>query len=107
LASIVAHAISTHILPIIDFGIDYHTGGASRTNYPQLRIQPGNPVARELATHFAAPLLFDSALIEGSLRKAAIDLGKTILVYEGGESLRFDQFAITEGVAGAQRVLKA
>lgn len=32
-------------------------------------------------------------------------MGKSILVYEGGESLRFDELAISEAVKGTERVM--
>src|SRR5688572_29659329 len=41
LASRVAHRFTKEILPYIDYGIDFHTGGASRTNYPQVRCLMG------------------------------------------------------------------
>src|SRR5687767_9270363 len=37
LASRVAHMIMSDIIPQIDYGIDYHTGGASRANFSQIR----------------------------------------------------------------------
>lgn len=36
LAHLVAFTITNQILPAVDFGFDFHTGGASRTNYPQV-----------------------------------------------------------------------
>src|SRR5262249_45557779 len=38
--------------------------------------------------------------------QSAAKLGKHIIVFEGGESLRFDQFAIEEGIQGTQRLMK-
>lgn len=37
LASRVAHYLMQDIIPKIDYGVDFHTGGADRTNYPQVR----------------------------------------------------------------------
>jgi hypothetical protein len=44
---------------------------------------------------------------DGSLRQAARDRGATSLLYEGGENLRFDDYAIDAGVVGVRRVLAA
>ena len=33
-------------------------------------------------------------------------MGKTIVVYEGGEALRFDEFSIEEAIRGVRRLLK-
>lgn len=106
LASYVAYTITNKILPLIDFGIDFHTGGASRTNYPQIRLAPEDERAHEIATAFGAPFTLYSNLIKSSLREQAWSMGKSMLVYEGGEALRFDDFAINEAVRGIQRVLK-
>lgn len=107
LAGIVAHTLTDQILPYIDFGIDFHTGGASRSNYPQIRFDPSSEKARELSEQFNAPLMFASPLIDGSLRFEAARNKTPILVFEGGESMRFDQFAISEGIRGAMMVLKS
>ncbi|GCD79114.1 succinylglutamate desuccinylase/aspartoacylase family protein [Schleiferia thermophila] len=106
LASIVASIISRKILPLIDYGIDFHTGGASRTNFPQIRYDRRDPVAAELSKAFNAPYTIYSSVIDGSLRSTASQMNKSIIVYEGGESMRFDQFAIEEGLKGIRRVLK-
>lgn len=106
LASIVASIISRKILPIIDFGIDFHTGGASRTNYPQIRYDKRDLKGAELAKAFNAPFTLYSSVIDGSLRATAAQMDKTIVVYEGGESMRFDMLAIEEGLKGIRRVLK-
>ena len=106
LASRVAHLMTRMILPEIDFGIDFHTGGASRTNYPQIRFEEGNSEAEELAKIFAAPFTLSSSLIKGSFRETAKDLGKPVIVFEGGETLRLDPKTVDEGLAGVKRVLQ-
>jgi predicted deacylase len=59
-----------------------------------------------LAKAFAPPVILHSGLIDKSFRKAAYKKGKHILVYETGESLRFDQNGIQEGINGTLRLLK-
>ena len=105
LASRVAAALTKKVLPLIDFGVDFHTGGSSRYNYPQIRYSKGNKKAEELAGYFAAPYLIRQPNIAKTLRKVAADQKKPIIVYEGGESLRFDGFSIERGIAGLKRVL--
>jgi predicted deacylase len=105
LASIVAWNITHHLLPLIDFGIDFHTGGASRTNHPQLRFAKGDELGETVARAFRAPFLLQSGLIQGSLRAAAQELGKSVVVFEGGESLRLDEYSIKTGIQGIKNVL--
>lgn len=106
LASRVAYTLTKQILPLVDFGIDYHTGGGSRFNYPQIRFGKTNKKARELAKAFSAPFMIEKPYIVKSLRKVAKDMKKPIIVYEGGESVRIDGYSISKGLDGLQRVLK-
>ncbi|HEU5291011.1 MAG TPA: succinylglutamate desuccinylase/aspartoacylase family protein [Cyclobacteriaceae bacterium] len=106
LASRVAYNLTHQIIPFIDFGIDFHTGGAMRTNYPQVRAMLNNEKNQELANAFNAPFTIDSPFRPNSLRKEASKKGKNIIVYESGESLRFDQQGIEEGISGALRLMK-
>jgi len=106
LASRVAYYLTKNIIPLIDYGIDFHTGGADRTNYPQIRCLMKDEVNTELANVFKARFILDSKFRPKSFRQTASKYGKRILVYEGGESSRFDEFAIKEGMAGALRIMK-
>ncbi|REL38198.1 succinylglutamate desuccinylase [Rhodohalobacter sp. SW132] len=105
LAMLVAHTIVKEIIPIIDYGIDFHTGGASRANYPQIRCVFDLKDDLKLAKAFAPPVILHSGLIDKSFRKAASKKGKQILVYETGESMRFDEDGIAIAIRGTQRFL--
>lgn len=106
LASRVADYLMKDVIPQIDFGVDFHTGGGERTNYPQTRCVMKDPENMEMAKAFYSPFALDSPYRSNSLRWAAAKHGKRILVYEGGESSRFDDFAIGEGINGTLRLLK-
>lgn len=106
LASRVAYHITNEILPSIDYGIDFHTGGAMRTNYPQVRCVMAEKKNVELAEAFCAPFTLDAPFRPHSLRQTAAKKGKNIIVYEGGESIRFDSQAIEEGINGTLRLMK-
>ena len=106
LARLLAYTLMKEIIPQVDCGIDFHTGGASRANYPQIRCSFNLSDAKELAKAFNAPVTLHSTLIAKSFRSAAHKKGKPILVYEAGESLRFDTDAIQVGVDGTLRLMK-
>jgi uncharacterized protein len=106
LAKLVAYTIMNEVIPIIDYGVDFHTGGASRSNYPQVRCVFDIEKNMEMALAFAPPVILHSPLIDKSFRKAAYRKGKHILVYETGESLRLDELGIQEGINGAIRLMK-
>ncbi len=105
LASRIAYHYTQQILPQIDFGIDLHTGGSQRHNFPQVRFTEDDTQSKKLAELFNAPFSFAASLIKGSFRKAANKMGKSILVYEAGESMRFDETAIQLGIEGVKKVL--
>lgn len=107
LGSRIAHDMMKHIIPLIDFGVDFHTGGAKISNSPQIRCVFEFPENVKLAEKFSAPLIIDSSYREGTFRKEAAKKQKPILVYEGGESMRFDYTAINEGVNGCLRLMKS
>ena len=106
LASRVAYNVMKNVVPFIDYGIDFHTGGAMRTNYPQVRAVLADKKNAELASAFGAPFTIDAPFRPNSLRKEAAKRKKNIIVYEGGESLRFDLHAIEEGIGGTLRLMK-
>jgi predicted deacylase len=105
LARLVAYTLMNEILPQIDYGIDYHTGGDARANYPQIRCSFKIEENLKLAKWFAPPFIINSSFIEKSFRKAAHKEGKHIIVFETGESSRYDEFGIKEAIAGTQRLM--
>ncbi|MDX1685771.1 MAG: succinylglutamate desuccinylase/aspartoacylase family protein [Saprospiraceae bacterium] len=106
LASRVAKTFSKKVLPHVDFGLDYHTGGGPRYNYPQIRYTKNDKGAEEIARMFAAPFVMEKGVIRGSLRKHAKENNVPIAVYEGGEALRFDGHSIEIGLQGMRRVME-
>ncbi|MEO9871538.1 succinylglutamate desuccinylase/aspartoacylase family protein [Ekhidna sp.] len=106
LASQIAFHFRNEILPLIDFGLDFHTGGSRINNFPQIRGQMDVAENLKLAEAFGAKYIIHSPFREKSLRKEAAKRGKHILVYEAGESQRLRKNSIDEGVNGALRVMK-
>ncbi len=106
LASRVARLLTKKILPHVDIALDFHTGGASRYNYPQVRYSKIDEKAKELAKVFAAPFLIQKGVIPKSFRKTANEMGIPVLVYEAGESVRLCGYSIESGFNGVQRILK-
>ncbi len=102
----IAYDLMKYIVPLIDFGVDFHTGGAKISNSPQIRCVFEFSENVSLAEKFSPPLIIDSSYREGTFRKEAAKKGKPILVYEGGESMRLDYSAINEGVNGCLRLMK-
>jgi len=106
LASRLAHIFMTEVVLKSDIGIDLHSAAIHRTNLPQIRVTPSKPETMKLAEAFGAPLTITSKLRSGSLRESAQNQGVDILLYEAGEGLRFDEFAVRAGVSGILRVMQ-
>jgi uncharacterized protein len=106
LANRLAWILIKKIIPHIDFGVDFHTGGNRVSNFPQVRCLLDNPLNLQMAEAFGSPFTVNSPLIDKSFRKEAARLGKTIIVFEGGESLRLDDRSINEGIMGVYRLMQ-
>jgi uncharacterized protein len=107
LASRLAHTLMNEIVIKCNCGIDLHTGAIHRPNLPQVRVNLDAEGSENLGKAFNVPVVLDSKLRDGSLREAASNLGIPVLVYEGGEALRFNDLAAKTGVRGIRRVMES
>ncbi|WP_372641986.1 succinylglutamate desuccinylase/aspartoacylase family protein [Ancylomarina sp.] len=106
LASQFAYKFTKEIAPLVDYVLDFHTGGSSRENYPNVRCDFKNEKNLNLAKIFGAKFIIDSNYISKSIRDLMNKMGKTILLFEGGKSLKLDQKVISCGVNGALNIMK-
>lgn len=105
MASRIAYHYLNEIMYQIDLAVDLHTGGGQRHNFPQIRYTEEDNLSKELAGVFNAPFTFASKLIKGSFRNAAYKMNTPAVVFEAGESMRFDEFSVTAGIQGIMRIL--
>ncbi|MGB0897326.1 MAG: succinylglutamate desuccinylase/aspartoacylase family protein [Flavobacteriaceae bacterium] len=105
LASKFAHVFMTEVVAHADYCIDYHTGGSERFNYSQIRISNNENEVLDLARVFGAKFIKYSSYREKSYREAATNLGKKVLLFEGGKSLDLDRQVTQSGIVGALNVL--
>ncbi|MGJ8560075.1 MAG: succinylglutamate desuccinylase/aspartoacylase family protein [Litorimonas sp.] len=101
-----AHTFMTEIVEKSEFGIDLHSGAIHRENLPQIRADLDDPIVKDMAKAFGASVMLNSNLRDGSLREAARAIGCSMLLYEAGEALRFDETAIRIGVKGVLSVIR-
>lgn len=107
LAERLAHFFMQEVVSQCDYGIDLHSGANNRLNPPQIRARLDDPETRRLAEAFAAPILVDAKASKGSLRAAAVKAGNRVLLFEGGEPLRYNHESLSAGTDGVLRVLHA
>lgn len=106
LTSRLAHALFTEVVTKSDFGIDLHTAGGDRSNYPHVRVDANDPASIELARAFGCPLLVHGVGPDRSLRRAARAAGVPTIVYEAGSPRRLERPFIEVGKRGVLNVMR-
>ncbi len=107
MAARVAWELWSRVILHCDFLIDLHTGSQNRTNLPQIRGDLKVPAVMDMARSFDAPVVIHNAGLDGTLRSAATRAGIPSILYEAGETLRFQRDEIARGVLGISNVMRA
>src|SRR5690606_19356265 len=107
LAARLAYVFTNEVLAKATHAIDLHTAAAHRDNLPQVRANLDDAETVRLARAFGAPVMIDAKLRDGSLRAEAVERGLPVLLYEGGQAMRFDEDCIRVGVRGIRDVMRA
>jgi hypothetical protein len=103
----VAHLFFEKIVRHCDYGIDLHSGSQHRSNLPQIRACLDHAETQRLARAFGVPVILNAKLRDGSLREAAEDIGIPVLLFEGGEGLRYEEGIVRQGLEGVFSVMAA
>jgi predicted deacylase len=106
MAARIADLLLEEVVSKCTHGIDLHTGAVHRSNWPQVRANLNDPHTCKLANAFGTPVLINGLHLPGSLRGTAVERGIPTLLYEAGEALRLDEFAIHVGVRGVLNVMR-
>jgi len=106
LAGRLASLFMSQVVKKCTHGIDLHTGAINRTNLPQIRACLDDPETAMLAKEFGVPVLMHSEVRDGSLREAARKKNIAMLLFEGGEALRFEEDVIRAGLKGCLSVMR-
>ena len=106
IAARLANLFIKNVVNNADYGIDLHTGAVNRSNMPQIRANLDHAPTMDIAQAFAAPVVINSNILDGSLRACAAERGLPMLIYEAGEALRFDETCIRAGIRGIMNVMR-
>lgn len=106
LAAQIAKIFMDEIVSKSTHGIDLHTAALHRNNLPQVRACLESKETEELAISFGIPVVLNSSIRDGSLRQCASDAGVNMLLFEGGEPLRYEEKIISAGIHGILSVMK-
>ena len=99
-----AHLFTEEILKKSDYCIELQTGGLNHNILPQIYCNFDNKQTKQLAKVFEAPVVTQVNIEGNRLRQTTEELQIPLLVYQGGEAMRFDENAITLGVKGVKNV---
>lgn len=102
-----AHTFLSEIVQKSTHGIDLHTAAIHRVNLPQIRACLSDPRVEKMAEAFNVPVVLDGEVPHGSLRAVAKELEIPLILFEGGEALRFNNKVIKSGLNGVLSVMRA
>lgn len=100
------HLFVSEILSMANYCIDLQTGPMNYTNLPQIFINQNDHSALTLAEAFNPPVILNDEFQAGSLRAQAGAMNLPFLMYEAGEAMRFDDYAIKTGIKGILNVMR-
>jgi predicted deacylase len=106
-ASRIASILFQQVVANAHYGIDFHTASLGRTNLPHLRAEMSRREVRRLAKSFGTEVIVSSPGAGRSLRKSAVAAGVPTILYEGGETFRFQRREIRKGIVGVYNVFSA
>jgi hypothetical protein len=107
LAGQIAHIFMNEIVSKSTHGIDLHTAAINRDNLSQIRASLGSKETERLAMAFGVPVVINSDIRDGSLRQAAADKGIPMLLFEGGQALRYEEKIIKSALRGILSVMQS
>jgi uncharacterized protein len=107
IASRIAWELWSRVIVHCTHLIDLHTGSHNRTNLPQIRGDLNNPIVLDMARAFDSRVAIHNPGLDGTLRSAASRAGIAAVLYEAGETLRFQEHEIQMGVSGVRNVMRA
>lgn len=107
LAGRIAYQFFEQVVRRCDGLVDLHTGSLRRTNLAQIRTDLRDVANLRIAWGFGSEHVVHSVGREGTLRRAANDVGIPSVLYEAGEPGVIDAREIEMGVAGIRTLLAA
>ena len=106
MAARLSHVFLQEIASKSTHGIDLHTAAIHRDNLPQVRAYLDDDETKRMAHAFPVPVILNTSPVEGSMRQALEAMDISVIVYEAGEALRFNEVAIRSGVKGIVSVMR-
>ncbi|MDX2346498.1 MAG: succinylglutamate desuccinylase/aspartoacylase family protein [Legionella sp.] len=103
----IAHILTQELFTKADYCIELQTGGMNHNILPQVYCDFKHRKTRDLAKVFQTPVITNVDIEGNNLRETMEELDVPLLVYQGGEAMRFDENAIVFGVEGITNIMRA
>lgn len=103
----IAHVFTREILCKANYCIELQTGSLNHEILPQIYCNVDDEQSKNLAQTFAAPVITHVNTEKNTIRRTTEELNIPLLVYQGGEAMRFNQSAINLGLVGIKNVMEA
>jgi predicted deacylase len=106
-ASRIANSLFSNIIrDHCNFLVDLHTGSLKRTNLPQIRADLSNEAVFEFSRHLGGITVLHGRGGEGTLRRAATDIGIPAITLESGGPNALEESAVDGGVKALETLLQ-
>jgi len=105
IASRISHILFHEVILKCTHGIDLHTASLRRSNIPHVRADMSNKEIRRMAKSFGTEIIIDHSGTQGSLRHSASISGVMTILFEAGETNRFQKKMIKKGFTGVYNVM--
>ncbi|KPK91983.1 hypothetical protein AMJ80_06975 [bacterium SM23_31] len=100
-----AYVIYTELVEKSNFVIDLHTASEGRSNLPHVRADMSHPEVERIARAFGTTVILDNKGYKGTLRRSATEAGIPTIVFEAGETRKFEKKIAAHGLQGVLNVL--
>ncbi len=104
-ASRIAHSFFKRVIRQCSLLVDLHTGSFYRTNLPQLRADLKDPDVLALTQSFDGIAVLHSEGADGTLRRAAVEVGIPAVTLEAGGPMELDENHVSQGVKSINTLL--
>ncbi len=89
-----------------DYVIDLHTASEGRRNLSHVRADMTHPEISRIARAFGTTVILNNKGYDGTLRRAATENGIPTIIFEAGETRKFEKKISERGLNGVLNVLK-
>ncbi|MCA6126775.1 succinylglutamate desuccinylase/aspartoacylase family protein [Thalassolituus oleivorans] len=101
-----AYSLFHNVIRHCEYLVDLHTGSLKRTNLPQIRGDLGSETVFDFSRHFGGITVLHGVGAEGTLRRAAENIGIPAITLEAGGPNQLDKSSVDAGLKALETLLQ-